>query len=76
VERSLARQIRDRVGDCGACRLFSRRLATQSEFTWLRSAHLSPAEYAFYARHLGEETMSRLGYAPQLIPLTVLAPVQ
>jgi hypothetical protein len=55
-----AQQVRDRVGDCGACRLFSILLARQAEHEWVRVAPLSQREWAFYADHIGIELLREL----------------
>lgn len=49
----LAGQIRDRVGDCGACRLYSAALAGNSQYGWLKAPALSPQERPFYGQMLG-----------------------
>ncbi len=51
IDPAIFRDIRDRVGDCGACRLSSLALATQPQYNWLRVPALSPQELAFYTAH-------------------------
>jgi hypothetical protein len=53
-----AGQVRDRVGDCGACRLFSVRLARGSAYEWMRVAPLSARERTFYVHRLGADRMA------------------
>ncbi len=60
VAPELARQVRDRVGDCGSCRLFSILLARQPEHGWLKVAPLSDRELAFYARRVGEDALQEI----------------
>lgn len=48
-----ASQIRDQVGDCGACRLFSIALAAQPAHDWIRVQPLSPQEVVFYSERIG-----------------------
>jgi hypothetical protein len=48
----LTRRVRDRVGDCGACRLISWRIARQAESGWMRVGPLSEREWSFYAEHI------------------------
>jgi hypothetical protein len=60
VAPELARQVRDRVGDCGACRLFSVLLACQAEHEWIRVASLSEQERSFYAGCVGADTLCKL----------------
>ncbi|MBN1581258.1 MAG: hypothetical protein JXA89_11195 [Anaerolineae bacterium] len=60
VAPELAQDIRDRVGDCGACRLFSILLARQAEHGWLQVSPLSVRESAFYTKRLGANTVQRL----------------
>lgn len=56
IEPDLARRVRDRVGDCGACRLFSTALAAQPDHSWIQVPPLSPQERSFYAGALGQPT--------------------
>jgi hypothetical protein len=56
----LARQVRDRVGDCGACRLFSVLLARRAEHGWIRVAPLSEQERSFYTTRMGANVMQGL----------------
>jgi hypothetical protein len=60
VKPNLARQVRDRVGDCGACRLFSVLLACQPEHDWVKVAPLSARELSFYTKRVGEDTVQTL----------------
>jgi hypothetical protein len=60
VAPGLARQVRDRVGDCGSCRLFSILLARQPAHDWLEVAPLSDRELAFYTKRLGADTLHKL----------------
>jgi hypothetical protein len=57
VTPELARHVRDRVGDCGACRLFSVLLARQAEHDWVRVGPLSEPEQAFYSQRLGADLL-------------------
>jgi len=59
VDLATARQIRDQVGDCGACRLFSTVLATQPDNDWIRVSALSPQEVVFYTNHVGRPLLDR-----------------
>jgi hypothetical protein len=60
VTPELARQVRDRAGDCGACRLFSILLARQAEHEWIRVAPLSEQERSFYTARVGEDILHDL----------------
>jgi hypothetical protein len=60
VPPELAQQVRERVGDCGACRLFSVLLARQPEHTWIRVSPLSAQEMAFYTAWLSVDTLHAL----------------
>jgi hypothetical protein len=71
VAPNLVRMVRGRVGDCGACRLFSVLLAHQTEHDWVEAtaeamavaiavAPLSARELSFYAKRLGQATMQKL----------------
>jgi hypothetical protein len=60
VAPGLARQVRDLVGDCGACRLFSLLLARQAEHDWIRVRPLSERERAFYAQRVGADMVGSL----------------
>jgi hypothetical protein len=60
VDAATARRVRDTVGDCGACRLWSVRLGQQAEHAWLQPTALSSREIRFYERHLGADTMQSL----------------
>jgi hypothetical protein len=57
VAPELARQVRDALGDCGACRLWSVRLAQQPQHAWLKPTTLSPREVRFYEARIGAETL-------------------
>jgi hypothetical protein len=52
--------VRDRAGDCGACRLFSVLLARQAEHEWIKVAPLSEQERSFYAERVGVDTLCKL----------------
>ena len=54
----LAAQIRERVGECGLCRLAAVRLAAESAYSWLKAPSLSARELAFYERLLGRALMA------------------
>jgi hypothetical protein len=58
VDPLLAHQVRDRVGDCGACRLCSVRLAHQPQNRWLQPTSLSPRETRFYQKRLGTDLLN------------------
>lgn len=60
VDRSTAQAVRDAVGDCGACRLWSVRLAQSAEHGWLKPTALSRRELIFYENRLGAPTLARL----------------
>jgi hypothetical protein len=60
VAPQLARQMRNRVGDCGACRLFSCLLARQAEHGWIDVAPLSARELAFYRERVGADVLQEL----------------
>ena len=57
---NLASQVRDRVGDCGCCRLLATLLVRQSEHDWIEVAPLSDREAAFYTERVGAETLQKL----------------
>jgi hypothetical protein len=48
IALSQARQIRDRVGDCGLCRLAFVSLRRRPDLNWLKTPPLSDRESAFY----------------------------
>jgi hypothetical protein len=60
VAPELARQVCDRVGDCGACRLFSVLLARQTEHEWIKVAPLTGRERSFYAARVGADALCKL----------------
>jgi hypothetical protein len=60
VAPGLARKVRDRVGDCGSCRLFSVLLARQQDHSWIEAAPLSDRELAFYTKRVGAEALQKL----------------
>jgi hypothetical protein len=60
ISAELAHQVRDVVGDCGSCRLFSVLLARRPELGWLKVAPLSTQESAFYAEQLGKNLLHKL----------------
>jgi len=60
VSPGLARQVRDQVGDCGSCRLFSNLLVRQPEHDWVRVHPLSVQELALYGRRLGRDVIEQL----------------
>jgi hypothetical protein len=60
VASELACQVRDRVGDCGCCRLSAILLARQPEHDWIEVPPLSDRETAFYTRRVGADTLQRL----------------
>jgi hypothetical protein len=57
VDPVLAARVRDLVGDCGACRLWSVRLSQDPRYSWLKPAMLSPSEARFYGQRLGVEML-------------------
>jgi hypothetical protein len=57
-ERS--QQVRDRVGDCGLCRLAFARLSRRQEYDWIQTAPLSNRETTFYGARLGQDTLHEL----------------
>jgi len=59
IPADLARHVRDTVGDCGACRLCSVKLAGDPNNSWLKPAVLSDKERRFYTEHLGEGVMKQ-----------------
>jgi hypothetical protein len=69
IELSTAQTVRNKVGDCGACRLASVRLARHPEYNWLNAPELSSREVTFYEKFLGEELLEeflpRAGVAAQ-----------
>jgi hypothetical protein len=60
VAPDLARQVRDRVGDCGCCRLLSIPLARQPEHGWIKVAPLSDREAALYAGQVGADMLQEI----------------
>jgi hypothetical protein len=72
VTTELAHQIRDAVGDCGACRLCSVKLAADPANAWLKSTALSAREQRFYRAHLGDGVMTQLFGAGDVIPVSAL----
>ena len=60
VAHDLARRVRDRVGDCGACRILSVLLARQPQHAWARVTPLSDREMAFYTEWVGAETLREI----------------
>lgn len=60
VDPMLASAVRASVGDCGACRLWSVRLAQDPANGWLKPTSLSAHEVRFYTNQLGAETMHTL----------------
>jgi hypothetical protein len=60
VAPDLARQVRDKVGDCGSCRLLSILLARQPAHDWIVVPPLSDRERTFYGAQLGSDTLSQL----------------
>lgn len=53
-----AQRVRNEVGDCGACRLASVRLARRPEYDWVNAPELSQREVTFYERLLGKELLT------------------
>ena len=72
ISTELANQVRDAVGDCGACRLCSVKLAADPQNNWMKPTALTARETRFYNQHLGEATMHALFAADDLIPMTAL----
>jgi hypothetical protein len=72
ISSALAHQVRDAVGDCGACRLCSVKLATNPQYNWMKPTMLTEREYRFYNHHLGEAAMQQLFAADNLIPVSSL----
>jgi hypothetical protein len=60
IDRGLALQIRDSVGDCGLCRLSFVRLSHLPEHGWMQTVPLSDRESAFYHRHIDAERLQEL----------------
>ncbi len=60
IDLVAARDVRDRVGDCGLCRLATRRLAHHSENVWVKAPGLSPGEARFYAARLGRQLFKEI----------------
>jgi hypothetical protein len=60
IDASLAQHVRDTVGDCGACRLCSVKLASEPGNAWIKPTALSDKECRFYTAHLGEAVMQQL----------------
>jgi hypothetical protein len=60
ISPALARQVRNRVGDCGSCRLLSILLARQPEHDWISVAPLSAQEHTFYTERVGADTLQDL----------------
>jgi hypothetical protein len=57
VAPALAHQVRDRVGDCGCCRLSALLLARQPDHDWIRVSPLIDREVAFYTELLGADAL-------------------
>jgi hypothetical protein len=57
IEVKTAQSVRNKVGDCGACRLASVRLARKPEYAWVNAPELSQREVTFYERFLGKELL-------------------
>ena len=72
ISTELAHQVRDVVGDCGACRLCSVKLAADPQNSWMKPTALTERETRFYNQHLGEATMANLFGASDVIPIGVL----
>ena len=72
ISTELAHQVRDVVGDCGACRLCSVKLAADPQNNWMKPTALTERETRFYNQHLGEATMANLFGASDVIPIGVL----
>jgi hypothetical protein len=60
LDRSEARRVRDRVGDCGLCRLAFVSMRRQPEHNWLKTPPLSDRESAFYGERLGTDVLNEL----------------
>jgi hypothetical protein len=58
IDLITAQSVRNKVGDCGACRLASVRLARRPEYGWVDAPELSPREVAFYEKILGRELLA------------------
>ena len=63
IELSTAQTVRNKVGDCGACRLASVRLARRPEYDWLHAPELSGREVTFYENFLGKDLLEE--FLPQ-----------
>jgi hypothetical protein len=50
-----AARVRNAVGDCGACRLYSVKLAERHD--WLKPTRLEPREIRFYERYVAQEDL-------------------
>jgi hypothetical protein len=72
ISTELAHQVRDTVGDCGACRLCSVKLAADPQHNWMKPTTLTERETRFYNHHLGEPVMRELFAADQMIPISAL----
>jgi hypothetical protein len=60
IDRDRAQGVRDRVGDCGLCRLSFARLSRLPGHEWLQTSPLSDRESAFYRTRLGTELPQEL----------------
>jgi hypothetical protein len=69
IDLITARSVRNKVGDCGACRLASVRLARRPEYAWVNALAQSPREVIFYETLLGKELLE------EFLPLPVSRPV-
>jgi hypothetical protein len=58
IEPGRARRVRDAVGDCGACRLFSARIAADG--SGMRSVPLTERETTFYRQRVGDQIVDDL----------------
>ena len=72
ISTELAHHVRDAVGDCGACRLCSVKLANEPQNTWMKPTTISDKEQRFYHHHLSEDAMRELFAADSVIPLSTL----
>lgn len=72
ITTELAHQVRDVVGDCGACRLCSVKLAADPQHNWMKPTTLTERETRFYNHHLGETMMVALFAADSVIPVSAL----
>jgi hypothetical protein len=55
-----AQRARERVGDCGLCRLAFARLARRTRPDWIQIAPLSAREATFYGERLGSNALLEL----------------